>query len=145
MRWFDPLVPFVADLGAGDDRLPLERVMRRHLAAFNAVIATGRTWPQIAQALTKAGARHRRGQPMCAKQLRTVFRRLSMEQTPSPAARNEVLPPRPPVQDTGSNASATTVRSPPVQTQTGQTHQDVMNRLAEIRRARTALTREFDE
>lgn len=73
--WRRGLDGFVADLGSGEDRVPLERVLRRHRGAFEAVLATGRTWPQIAHALTEAGARHKHGQPMDAKQLRTVYGR----------------------------------------------------------------------
>lgn len=150
--WRRLLDGFVVDLGVGEDSVPLERVLRRHRAAFEAVLATGRTWPQIARALTDAGARHKRGQPMSAKQLRTVYGRTGAahaEHRPAtmgdvaPAApiaegpaRSSVAQPRP-TRSVGRASS-----SPGAMEAAGDR---MLGRLAEARRARGALKHEFDE
>ncbi|WP_375454851.1 hypothetical protein [uncultured Methylobacterium sp.] len=149
--WRTTLAGFVTDLGTGEDQVPLERVLRRHKSAFDAVLATGRTWPQIARALTAAGARHRRGQPMSAKQLRTVYARSSAVDTGSAKASR---PPSgtvlaaSPLRAAAAAAQPTIPAAQPASpsialTEAGRDR--VMRRLTEARAARAAIMREFDE
>lgn len=160
-NWRRFLDAFVADLGVGEDRLPLERVLRRHAGVFQAILATGRTWPQIAHALTQAGARHKRGQPMSAKQLRTVYGRVRTAAAKpalhgrvaeqSNAAAPVALFATDPVNDYASSRApksqhAPSARSPSLTSQNlDGAGERVLARLAEARKTREAVKYEFNE
>jgi hypothetical protein len=144
MAWFDPLTPFVAELGNGEDRIPLERVMRRHLAAFCKVRDTGRTWQQIAKALTNAGARRMRGQPICPKQLATVFRRINQANQFGTSMSRELPLHRAEIGQEQLSARVSIQRRPaaPPPLDSAAT---TLSRMADTRRIRNAARREFDE
>ena len=74
----------VATLGAGTDRIPLRRALRMSLTEVDELRAGGLTWGQIALRLTKAGARHKRGQAISEHQLRTEYGRLIVEREAAP-------------------------------------------------------------
>lgn len=154
--WRRGLDGFVADLGSGEDRVPLERVLRRHRAAFTAVLATGRTWPQIARALTDAGARHKQGQPMDAKQLRTVYGRTAsrpaMREAADADGRGAPTGIAPTTTQKPARATITERRlSPPVGSPSSSLRieetasERVRARLAEARRTRAVLKDQFEE
>lgn len=69
----------VKTLGSGPDKIPLRRALRMCLPDLEALRALGLTWGVIAMRMTKAGARHRRGQAISEHQLRTEYGRLTME------------------------------------------------------------------
>ena len=69
----------IAALGEGPDKIPLRRALRMCLPDLEALRAQGLTWGVIAMRMTKAGARHRRGQAISEHQLRTEYGRLTME------------------------------------------------------------------
>jgi len=150
MSWTDELSKVVTELGIDEHRLPLERVMRRNLTVFTDLILEGRTWPQIAIAMTKAGARHRRGQPIDSKQLRTVYRRLvkaqSVAPTPVPSRGDPSYPMvehqlRNPVMPTTSTRELPIARAP----KSDLRADSIMSRLAEARASRAAIKRDFSE
>lgn len=68
-----------ATLGTGTDRIPLRRALRMSLTEVDELREGGLTWGQIALRLTKAGARHKRGQAISEHQLRTEYGRLIAE------------------------------------------------------------------
>lgn len=73
----DSIIDAIArELVMGDDRLMFRRAVRRHLAEIERLRVGGLDWRQIAQKLTARGARHKRGQPISAHQLRTEVARL---------------------------------------------------------------------
>jgi hypothetical protein len=73
----------VKALGTGPGRIPLRRALRVCLSHLDALRAQGLTWGVIAMRMTKAGARHRRGQAISEHQLRTEYGRLTMERNES--------------------------------------------------------------
>jgi len=77
MTDIDSIIEVVArKLQAGEDRRAFRRVVRRHLRDLDALRGEDLEWDQIAAKLTARGARHKRGQPIDAHQLRTEFARL---------------------------------------------------------------------
>jgi hypothetical protein len=69
----------VKTMGDGPDKIPLRRALRMCLQDLEALRAQGLTWGTIAMRMSKAGARHRRGQAISEHQLRTEFGRLTKE------------------------------------------------------------------
>jgi hypothetical protein len=67
---------FAADLIIGADRVPFDRVVRRHLDDINRLRGTGLTWASLAAALERAGAVRSGGRPYTPDQLRADFSRL---------------------------------------------------------------------
>ncbi len=78
-RW---AVQFAADLRVGGERVPLDRVISRHLGAFEDLRAKGLTWRVISTILTRAGARRASGNPIGADHLRADVSRLSRRKHP---------------------------------------------------------------
>jgi hypothetical protein len=73
----DSIIEVVArKLSVGEDRRAFRKVVRRHLDDFDALRGKDLEWDQIAAKLTARGARHKRGQPIDAHQLRTEVARL---------------------------------------------------------------------
>lgn len=66
----------VRTLGIGRDQIPMRRALRMCLTQLDELRDRGLTWGQIAMRLTKAGARHKRGQAISEHQLRTEYGRL---------------------------------------------------------------------
>lgn len=67
---------FAASMSAGSTKLPFRRALRQHLDDVALLHARGYLWEHIAAQMTEHGARHKRGQPICAHQLRTEYGRL---------------------------------------------------------------------
>jgi hypothetical protein len=67
---------FAADLIIGTDRVPFDRVVRRHLDDINKLRSTGLTWASLAAALERAGALRSGGRPYSPDQLRADVSRL---------------------------------------------------------------------
>ena len=55
------LKAFVADLEVGGQRVPIDRVIRTHLALFEGLRAMHLTWPAIATLVVRAGGRRKDG------------------------------------------------------------------------------------
>lgn len=72
----NPIQTIVRTLGTGGDRIPMRRALRMCLTQLDELRDRGLTWGQIAMRLTKAGARHKRGQAISEHQLRTEYGRL---------------------------------------------------------------------
>ena len=70
------LKAFVADLEIGGQRVPVDRVIRAHLALFEGLRAMHLTWPAIAALVVRAGGRRRDGGPLSADQIRADVGRL---------------------------------------------------------------------
>lgn len=84
---------FAAAMSTGPTKVPLRRVLRQHLDDVTALRARGYLWEQIAAQMTERGARHKRGQPICAHQLRTEYGRLmKIRHLPR---QNHINPPEP--------------------------------------------------
>lgn len=66
----------IRKLGTGRDQIPMRRALRMCLTELDGLRDRGLTWGQIAMRLTKAGARHKRGQAISEHQLRTEYGRL---------------------------------------------------------------------
>lgn len=60
--------------------IPFERAVRSHYVALQQLETLGLTWATIADALTQAGARHRNGRPISARQMNSVFLRVRKAQ-----------------------------------------------------------------
>ncbi|WP_019195302.1 hypothetical protein [Afipia birgiae] len=56
--------------------IPFERSVRAHYLALQQLETSGLTWVTIAAALTQAGARHKNGRPISARQMNSVFLRI---------------------------------------------------------------------
>ena len=56
--------------------IPFERSVRLNLIALEDLQEDGLTWSSIAGVLTQAGARHKNGRPISARQMNTVFLRV---------------------------------------------------------------------
>lgn len=56
--------------------IPFERSVRAHYLALQQLETSGLTWTTIADALTQAGARHKNGRPISARQMNSVFLRV---------------------------------------------------------------------
>jgi hypothetical protein len=56
--------------------IPFERSVRLNLIALEGLQEDGLTWSSIAGVLTQAGARHKNGHPISARQMNTVFLRV---------------------------------------------------------------------
>jgi hypothetical protein len=67
---------FAADLIIGSDRVPFDRVVRRHLDDINQLRDAGLTWTSLAAALERAGAVRHGGRPYSPDQLRADVSRL---------------------------------------------------------------------
>jgi hypothetical protein len=103
----------VKTFGTGPDRIPLRRALRFCLSHLDALRAQGLTWGVIAMRMTKAGARHRRGQAISEHQLRTEYGRLTMERNESaiPAINvRKVQPLREESPDAGNHLQARSAR-----------------------------------
>jgi hypothetical protein len=61
--------------------IPFERAVRIHYAALQQLETAGLTWATIAGALTRAGARHKNGRPISARQMNSVFLRVRNAQS----------------------------------------------------------------
>lgn len=72
---------FVADLRVGDEMVPLDRVLARHLDAFSELRAQGLTWSAIGAIIARAGARRANGRPISPDQLRANVARLLKRRT----------------------------------------------------------------
>lgn len=57
--------------------IPFERAVRLNAIVLKSLQETGLTWSSIADALTRAGARHKTGRPISTRQLNTVFLRVT--------------------------------------------------------------------
>jgi len=105
---------FVAELSIDGEAIPLDRVLRRHLAALSQFRADGLTWTSVADAVRQAGARRRNGMPFTAAQLRADVSRLSRNlgtSQPSPARSPSVARQSPAV---GGGGSSDPVKQPPL-------------------------------
>ena len=100
---------FAAAMSAGSTRVPLRRVLRQHLDDVTALRTRGHLWEQIAAQMTEHGARHKRGQPICAHQLRTEYGRLIKARQLS--GQHHVKPPDP-TMPTAAFASIASAPSP---------------------------------
>lgn len=67
---------FVADLRIGDEAVPLDRVIARHLVMLNELHQYGLTWSSIASIIARAGGRRANGRPISPDQLRADVSRL---------------------------------------------------------------------
>ena len=56
--------------------IPFERSVRAHYLTLQQLETSGLTWATIADALTQAGARHKNGLPISARQMNSVFLRV---------------------------------------------------------------------
>lgn len=85
---------FAADLIIGSDRVPFDRVVRRHLDDINQLRGAGLTWSSLAAALERAGAVRNGGRPYSPDQLRADVSRLKRRRNltghlPRPASANK--------------------------------------------------------
>lgn len=60
--------------------IPFERSIRAHYSTLHRLTTSGLTWSTIADALTQAGARHKNGRPISARQINSVFLRVKKAQ-----------------------------------------------------------------
>lgn len=65
--------------------IPFERSVRAHYLALQQLETSGLTWVTIAAALTQAGARHKNGRPISARQMNSVFLRVRKAHLTNPA------------------------------------------------------------
>lgn len=109
---------FVAELSIDGEAIPLDRVLRRHLAALSQFRADGLTWTSVADAVRQAGGRRRNGMPFTAAQLRADVSRLSRNlgtSQPSPARSPSVARQSPAVGGGGGGGgSSDPVKQPPL-------------------------------
>ncbi len=105
---------FVADLKVGDETVPLDRVLARHLDSLGELRAQGLTWSAIGSIIARAGARRANGRPISPDQLRANVARLlkrrtvgatGVSRTPSRASTQAAMKP--------SNAMAPPAYRPP--------------------------------
>lgn len=68
-------------IGSWSFDIPFERAVRKSYPMLQKLVALGLTWTTIAAALTKAGARHRNGRPISARQMNSVFLRVGNAQS----------------------------------------------------------------
>jgi hypothetical protein len=61
--------------------IPFERSVRAHYFSLQRLTISGLTWATIADALTQAGARHKSGRPVSARQMNSVFLRVRKTQS----------------------------------------------------------------
>ena len=61
--------------------IPFERSVRAHYLTLQRLTISGLTWATIADALTQAGARHKSGRPISARQMNSVFLRVRRTQS----------------------------------------------------------------
>lgn len=87
--------------------IPFERAVRRKLPELRRIISDGLTWGSIAVALTEAGVRKRDGCLMPARQMNTVFLRVSRS-----AVGNDCQHDRPKPRATPRSPIAITARAP---------------------------------
>ena len=121
----------IAALGDGSDRIPLRRALRMCLPDLEALRAKGLTWGVIAMRMTKAGARHRRGQAISEHQLRTEYGRLTMERDECAAPAVEARKLQPLREKTPRGEICATLTQP---TSSAAPHRS--NRLADILKTR---------
>ena len=81
---------FVSDLHVGNEVVPLDRVLARHLDAINELRAHGLTWNAVASIITRAGGRRASGRPISPDQLRANVARLRKR-------RDDAAPPLQPI------------------------------------------------
>lgn len=95
---FDPkswAATFVSELIVGDQQIPLERVVARHIGALGELRRLGMTWRGIVALLIRAGARRSNGRLISADQIRVSYARLtSGDAATSPKRRRPVRRPR---------------------------------------------------
>jgi hypothetical protein len=141
--------------------VPFERAVRKNLRALRQLIVDGMTWKTIAGALTRAGVRKRNGSLMSARQINTVFLRVSESEAKSrenddfaknPAALESQANPlnsSPPMQPTLGVKRITAKLNRSTQTQDtlflSSSSPDLARRLAEARRLGTRKRPGFDE
>lgn len=96
---FDPkfwAATFVSELMVGDQQIPLERVVARHIGALGELRRLGMTWRGIVTLLVRAGARRADGRLISADQIRVSYARLtSGNAATSPKRRRSARRPRP--------------------------------------------------
>lgn len=92
------LKAFVADLEVGGQRVPIDRVIRTHLALFEGLRAMHLTWPAIATLVVRAGGRRRDGGPISADQIRADVGRLLQRRNERSSHPDEMLAAQPPPQ-----------------------------------------------
>jgi len=130
---------FAADLGSNDARVPFDRVVRKHLAGLEALLAGGLTFTTIATAISRAGGarpnaglytdkhlwtalRRARARPQLEKRLRSAPSR--SEKRPSPLRGEPAVAPARRIV-AGDGESASPPSSPRVKA--GQSHQRLEN------------------
>ena len=94
---FDPTfwaATFVSDLTVGDQQIPLERVIARHLGALGELRRLGMTWRGIVALLVRAGARRVDGRLISADQIRVSYARLTHDKAATSLKRRGVRRPR---------------------------------------------------
>lgn len=67
---------FVSDLHVGNEVVPLDRVLARHLDAINELRTHGLTWGAVASIIARAGGQRASGRPISPDQLRANVARL---------------------------------------------------------------------
>jgi hypothetical protein len=65
--------------------VPFERSVRAHYLTLQRLANSGLTWATIADAMTQAGARHKNGRPISARQINSVFLRVRKAQSTNSA------------------------------------------------------------
>jgi hypothetical protein len=90
-------------LGTGKDRIPMRRALRMCLPQLDELRERGLTWGQIAMRLTKAGARHKKGQAISEHQIRTEYNRLAKLRS-TPVAANSIFAETAPDEMKGSSS-----------------------------------------
>jgi len=80
----------IQTLGTGNDRIQMRRALRMCLTQLDELRERGLTWGQIAMRLTKAGARHKKGQAISEHQIRTEYNRLAKLRT-APIGASSIL------------------------------------------------------
>lgn len=80
------------DLEGPLGRIPMERVLEKHIVLFNELRSEGASWPQIAVLLSSAGVTRKDGKPMSASQLRATVSRISSPSIRAPSPPHQPSP-----------------------------------------------------
>jgi len=83
-----------SDMEGPVGRVPLERVLTKHIGVFNDLRSDGATWPQIAALLIRAGLTKKDGVAIDASQIRATVSRILSQGNKKPVARKK--PPKEP-------------------------------------------------
>lgn len=78
-----------SDMEGPVGRVPLERVLAKHIGFFNDLRSDGATWPQIAALLKRAGLTRKDGAAIEASQIRATISRISSQGNQKAVAREK--------------------------------------------------------